>query len=117
MYILVQVWKLDDTLHVYNKPNDSGYRKKLCEFEFKSKLYPISTTQFTGSKIDLESCCFECVLTSYFIYTVTFKMMVLDKYSRHNSLGEAHLVLRDLLPDKDFDRWLAIENNPEVVLF
>ena len=40
--------------------------------------------------------------------------MLLDKYSRHNPLGEAHLVLRDLLPDKEFDRWLAIELDKEV---
>ncbi|XP_075253461.1 synaptotagmin 1-like isoform X2 [Convolutriloba macropyga] len=113
LYILVQIWRLDDTLHVYTKLDDNSFRKKLCEFEFKSKFYSITSSTIRGSKIDLESCCFECVLTSYFIYTVTFKLMLLDKYSRHNPLGEAHLVLRDLLPDKEFDRWLAIELDKE----
>ena len=115
MYILVQVWRWDDSLHVYHKAYD-GYHKKVSEFEFKSKLYSACRLK-NASKWDLEKCCFECVLTSYFIYTVTFKVVILDSFSRHNLWGDAHLVLRDILPDKDFDQWLAVCLNKEVRYF
>ena len=114
-YILMQVWRMDDSLRVYNS---GDYKKKICEFKFKSKLYALSQTAHSslrsvGSKVKLE-CCFECVLTSYFVYTVTFKVMVLDSFSRHNPLGESHLVLRDLLPDREFDKWLVVEMDKRV---
>ena len=44
------------------------------------------------------------------------KVVILDSFSRHNLWGDAHLVLRDILPDKDFDQWLAVCVNKEVSL-